>query len=58
MAHGTAYVAIAHSLGTLPESEMGRIELLESVPENYTYDREEEKRDIETIEKMLEAHGL
>lgn len=56
--NGRVYAAIAHSLGTLPESEMGRIELFESVPENYTYDREEEKRDIETIEKMLKAYGL
>lgn len=54
--NGRVYVAIANSLGKLPESEMDRIELFDSVPENYTYNREEEKNDLEKIEKMLKAY--
>ncbi len=34
---------------------MGYIKLFAEVPENYTYDREEEKRDLETVERMLRA---
>ena len=45
-----------NSLGTLPESEMERIEFFDTVPENYTYDREDELRDIQYIEKMLRAY--
>lgn len=54
--NGRVYVALANSLGTLPESEMDRIELFDTVPENYTYSREEEIKDIETISKMLAAY--
>lgn len=43
------------SLGSLPESEMSRIELFDSVPENYTYDREEEEQDLKTVQKMIQA---
>ena len=31
-------------------------QLFDSVPENYTYNREEEKNDLEKIEKMLKAY--
>lgn len=55
--NGRVYYAEAHSLGVLPENEMGRIELFDSVPDNYTYDREEEKKDLEMIEKMLRAYA-
>lgn len=54
--NGRVYAAIANSLGKLPESEMDRIELFDSVPENYTYNKEEEKNDLEKIEKMLKAY--
>lgn len=54
--NGRVYYADAHSLGALPENEMGRIELFDSVPENYTYDREEEEKDLEIIERMLGAY--
>lgn len=54
--NGRVYVAIAHSLGTLPHSEMDRIELFDSVPENYTYSNEEEEADLKMIEKMLAAY--
>ena len=33
-----------------------RVELFESVPENYTYDAEEETLDLERIGKMLRAY--
>lgn len=55
--NGRVYYAKVNSLGQLPESEMGRIELFDSVPENYTYDRAEEMRDLETVERMLQAYG-
>lgn len=54
--NGRVYYAEANSLGELPESEMERIELFDSVPENYTYDRAEEMRDLEMVEKMLRAY--
>lgn len=54
--NGRVYLALAHSLGTLPESEMDKIELFDTVPENYTYNREEEAADIEKVEKMLKAY--
>lgn len=54
--NGRVYYAEVNSLGELPESEMGRIELFDSVPENYTYDRAEELRDLETVERMLRAY--
>ncbi|MBO5987275.1 MAG: NUDIX domain-containing protein [Lachnospiraceae bacterium] len=53
--NGRVYVAIANALGQLPESEMSKIELFDGVPENYTYSREEEQKDLETILKMLKA---
>ncbi len=54
--NGRVYLALAHSLGELPKSEMGRVELFDSVPENYTYSIEEEKADLAIIEKMLKAY--
>lgn len=54
--NGRVFYAKARSLGTLPENEMERIELFDTVPENYTYDREEELRDIARIEKSLDAY--
>jgi len=53
--NGRVYVAIANALGQLPDSEMSKIELIDGVPENYTYSREEEQKDLETILKMLKA---
>lgn len=54
--NGRAYLALAHSLGELPESEMDKIDLFDTVPENYTYDVSEEKADLDTINKMLKAY--
>lgn len=54
--NGRVYLAIAHSLGKLPESEMSRIELFDDVPPNYTYDRDEEKNDLIMVEKIWQAH--
>ena len=50
-------MAIANSLGILPESEMGKIELFDTVPDNYTYDKNEEVQDLKRIEKILKAYG-
>ena len=49
------YLAIAHSLGELPESEMEKIELFDTVPENFTYDKGEALKDYEMVENMLKA---
>lgn len=54
--NGRVFYAEVHSLGELPESEMSGIELFDSVPENYTYDPEEEALDLERIGKMLQAY--
>lgn len=54
--NGRVYLAIAHSLGKLPASEMDRIELFDEVPQNYTYDREEEKNDLINVEKIWRAY--
>lgn len=54
--NGRVYIALVHSFGELPESEMDRIELFDTVPENYTYNVEEEERDLQFIEKMLKAY--
>ena len=53
--NGRVYYAEVHSLGVLLESEMSRVELFETVPENYTYDRDEEAKDHERIKDMLWA---
>lgn len=54
--NGRVFYAEVHSLGELPESEMSRVELFESVPENYTYDPKEEALDLERIGKILQAY--
>lgn len=54
--NGRCYLANAHSLGTLPKSEMGKIGLFETVPENFTYNREEALKDYEATEKILKAY--
>lgn len=54
--NGRVYLAIAHSLGKLPECEMSRIELFDDVPPNYTYDRDAEKNDLIMVEKIWQAH--
>lgn len=54
--NGRVYLAIAHSLGALPASEMDRIELFDGVPQNYTYDREEEEKDLINVEKIWKAY--
>ena len=54
--NGRVYLAIAHSLGELPKSEMGRIELFNEVPENYTYNRENEINDLVNVEKIWRAY--
>lgn len=53
--NGRTYYAEVYSLGVLPESEMDYIELFDTVPGNYTYNREDELADIEKIEKMLKG---
>ena len=54
--NGRVYVAIANSLGQLPESEMGKIELFDTVPENYTYNRDEEIKNLARVDRMLKAY--
>ncbi len=54
--NGRVYIALVHSFGEMPESEMDRIELFDTVPEKYTYSVEEEEGDIRIIEKMLRAY--
>lgn len=53
--NGRVYLALARSLGELPESEMGKIELFDGVPENFTYDRNEAISDFEMVENMVKA---
>lgn len=55
--NGRIFFAEVNALGELPESEMDRIDLFDTVPENYTYNREDELNDIAKIEKALEAFG-
>ena len=52
--NGRVYAAIAHSLGELPESEMEQVELFDTLPDNYTYDREEALRDLERAQAILD----
>lgn len=54
--NGRVFYAEVNSLGNIPDSEMERIELFDNVPDNYTYSREEEIRDIEMIDKMLKVY--
>lgn len=51
--NGRVFYADVNSLGFLPESEMDHIEFFDTVPENYTYNREDELKDIKKIERML-----
>lgn len=53
--NGRVFYAEVFSHGTLPESEMEYIELFDTVPENFTYDREKEINDIELVKKALAA---
>ena len=53
--NGRFYLAMVNSLGELPESEMEKIELFDSVPENFTYDRKEALSDFEIATNMLKA---
>ena len=55
--NGRVFYAEVNSLGELPESEMERIELFDTVPDNYTYDAEDERRQLAAIEKMLKAYS-
>ena len=54
--NGRVYLATVHSLGSIPESEMDRIELFDEVPDNYTYNREDEIRDLAMVEKIWKAY--
>lgn len=53
--HGRVFYAEVYSLGELPESEMSSIALFDDVPENYTYDSEEEAQDLKLVRKMMQA---
>ena len=54
--NGRMFAAIVHSLGTMPpESEMDRIQLFDSSPDNFTYDRAEDERDLDRVTRMLKA---
>ena len=35
---------------------MGRIEFFDTVPENYTYNRADEIKDLANVDKMLQAY--
>ena len=54
--NGRVFYAEVNSLGELPESEMERIQLFDTVPDNCTYDNEDEMRQIAAIEKVLKAY--
>lgn len=54
--NGRVYLATVHSLGSIPESEMDRIELFDEVPDNYTYNREDEIRDLAMVERIWKAY--
>lgn len=54
--NGRAYFAIVHSLGVLPKSEMERVELFDDVPDNYTYNREEDRANLARIEEALKSN--
>ena len=53
--NGRFFMALVRKLGVLPESEMERIEMFDEVPENFTYDREDAKKDFKMAENMLKA---
>lgn len=55
--NGRVFYAEVNTLGELPESEMGHIHLFDTVPDNYTYDAEDEKRQLSAIEKMLKVYA-
>ncbi len=54
--NGRVYLAIVHSLGSIPESEMDRIEFFDGVPDNFTYKREDEMKDLVMAEKIWNAY--
>ena len=52
--NGRVFFAEVNALGELPEcSEMDHVALFDGVPDNFTYDNEKERRDIEAALKML-----
>lgn len=54
--NGRVYYCEAAAMGVLPKSEMGHTALFDSVPPNYTYDREDELRTLEKVERALQAY--
>ena len=55
--NGRVFYAEVFSLGELLESEMDRIEFFDTVPDNYTYDRADEIKDLANVDKMLQAYN-
>ncbi len=54
--NGRVYFAEVDELGELPEcSEMTHVMLYDTVPENYTYEHEKERRDIRNALRMIRA---
>jgi 8-oxo-dGTP diphosphatase len=53
--NGRFYLALVNSLGELPDNEMEKIELFDSVPENFTYDREDAIIDLQMALNILNA---
>ena len=51
--NGRVFLALAHTLGDMPDNEMERIDLFDSVPLEFTYDREAEEKDIEKVKLIL-----
>lgn len=54
--NGRVYYAEVHSLGQLPENEMDKVELFDTSPENFTYNRDEDLANIAMVERILKAY--
>lgn len=55
--NGMVFLAVVHSLGELPESEMKEIRMFDTLPEELTYPQTSPKLYAEAARKLGELYG-
>ena len=55
--HGMVFLAVVHSLGDLPESEIGEVRAFDTIPENLTYPQTSPKLYTEAQKLLVSMPG-
>ncbi|MBR5880457.1 MAG: NUDIX domain-containing protein, partial [Clostridia bacterium] len=55
--HGMVFLAVVHSLGDLPESEIGEVRAFDTIPENLTYPQTSPKLYAEAQKLLVSMPG-